>query len=35
MGSKRELTPCQKVEQSIQKKYREKLWTPFINALKT
>ena len=35
MSSKRELTPCQKVEQSIQKKYREKLWTPFINALKT
>ena len=30
----RELTVCQKTERSIQKKYREKLWTPFIHALK-
>ena len=30
----RELTVCQKAERSIQKKYREKLWTPFIHALK-
>ena len=35
MPSKRVLTPCQTAERSIQKKYRDKLWTPFIHALKT
>ena len=30
----KELTVSQRVERSIQKKYREKLWTPFIHALK-
>ena len=30
----RELNNCQKIEQSITKKYRKKLWTPFINAIK-
>ena len=35
MPPKRELTACQKAERSIQKTYRDRLWTPFINALKT
>lgn len=35
MPSKRVLAPCQTAERSIQKKYRDKLWTPFIHALKT
>ena len=35
MPSKRELTACQKAERSIQKTYRDRLWTPFIHALKT
>lgn len=35
MPSKRVLTPCQTAERSIQKKYRDRLWTPFIHALKT
>ena len=30
----RELTPCQLIERSIQKKYRKELWTPFIAAVK-
>ena len=30
----RELTPCQMIERSIQKKYRKALWTPFIAAVK-
>ncbi len=30
----RELTPVQKIEQSITKKYRKQLWTPFMNAIK-
>ena len=30
----RELTPCQLIERSIQKKYRKALWTPFIAAVK-
>ena len=30
----RELTYCQKVERSIQRKYRDRLWTPFIHAIK-
>ena len=30
----RELTYNQKVERSIQKKYRDRIWTPFIHALK-
>ena len=31
---KRELAPYQLVERSIQKKYRDVLWTPFIAAVK-
>ncbi|MBQ9233154.1 MAG: tRNA 2-thiocytidine biosynthesis protein TtcA [Lachnospiraceae bacterium] len=31
----RELTVVQRIEQSITKKYRKKLWTPFIKAIKT
>lgn len=31
----RELTYLQKVERSISTTYRERLWTPFINAIKT
>ena len=31
---KRELTPCQKIEQSITKKYRETIWQPFIASCK-
>ena len=31
----RDLTDVQKIEQSITKKYRKKLWTPFIKAIKT
>lgn len=31
---KRELTPCQLIEQSIQKKYRKNIWSPFITAVK-
>ena len=30
----RELTPCQLVERSITKKYRETVWGPFIEAIK-
>ena len=30
----RELTPCQMIERSIQKKYRKALWKPFIAAVK-
>jgi len=30
----RELTPVQKIEQSITKKYRKQLWTPFMKAIK-
>ena len=30
----RELTPCQLIERSIQKKYRKELWTPFVAAVK-
>ena len=30
----REFTYNQKVERSIQKKYRDRIWTPFIHALK-
>lgn len=33
--AKRELTYVQKVERSISTTYRERLWTPFINAIKT
>lgn len=33
--AKRELTFVQKVERSISTTYRERLWTPFINAIKT
>ena len=32
---KRDLTYVQKVERSISTTYRERLWTPFINAIKT
>ena len=35
MASKRELTACQIAERSIQKTYRDRIWTPFIHALKT
>ena len=31
----RDLSDVQKIEQSITKKYRKKLWTPFIKAIKT
>ena len=31
---KRELAPYQLVERSIQKKYRDVLWTPFVAAVK-
>ena len=31
----RELNVVQRIEQSITKKYRKKLWTPFIKAIKT
>ena len=31
----RELTVVQRIEQSITKKYRKSLWTPFIKAIKT
>ncbi|MGN0537278.1 MAG: ATP-binding protein [Acutalibacteraceae bacterium] len=31
----RELTPCQKIERSITKKYRKQIWGPFIGAIKT
>lgn len=31
---KRELEPYQMIERSIIKKYRKKLWTPFIVAVK-
>ena len=31
---KRELTPCQLIEQSIQKKYRKNIWSPFTTAVK-
>ena len=31
---KRELTPCQRIERSIQKKYHKTLWTPFVTACK-
>ena len=27
-------TPCQKIERSILKKYRDELWNPFIGAIK-
>ena len=30
----RVLTPAQRIERSIQKKYRKELWTPFILAVK-
>ena len=30
----RELSPVQRIERSIQKKYRKELWTPFILAVK-
>lgn len=32
---KRDLTYVQKVERSISTTYRERIWTPFINAIKT
>ena len=28
------LTPCQRIERSIQKKYRDTLWGPFIAGVK-
>ena len=28
-----DLTPCQKIERSIHKKYRKKIWRPFIEAV--
>ena len=28
------LTPCQRIERSIQKKYRDTLWGPFIAGIK-
>ena len=28
------LTPCQRIERSIQKKYRDTLWGPFITGVK-
>ena len=31
---KRQLTPCQLIERSIQTKYRKELWGPFITAIK-
>ncbi len=31
----RELTDLQKIEQSILKKYRREIWSPFVNAVKT
>lgn len=31
----RALTPCQKIERSITKKYRKQIWGPFIGAIKT
>lgn len=31
---KRVLTPCQKIEQSIHKKYRKDIWSPFTTAVK-
>lgn len=31
---KRELTKCQMIERSIQKKYRKELWRPFTEAIK-
>ena len=31
---KRELTQCQLIERSIQKKYRKELWRPFTEAIK-
>ncbi len=30
----RELTPCQLIERSIQKRFRKELWTPFVLAVK-
>ena len=30
----RTLTPAQRIERSIQKKYRKELWTPFMLAIK-
>lgn len=35
MASKRDLTARQIAERSIQKTYRDRIWTPFIHALKT
>ncbi len=32
---KRELTLCQQIERSITKKYRKRIWNPFIGAIKT
>lgn len=31
---KRVLTPCQRIEQSIHKKYRKDIWSPFTTAVK-
>ena len=31
---KRELSECQLIERSIQKKYRKELWRPFTEAIK-
>ena len=28
------LSPCQRIERSLQKKYRDTLWGPFIAAVK-
>ncbi|MDR3085634.1 MAG: tRNA 2-thiocytidine biosynthesis protein TtcA, partial [Christensenellaceae bacterium] len=33
-GPRKALTPRQKAERSLQVKYRRKLWTPFMNAIK-
>jgi len=30
----KELTPCEKIERSINKKFRIKLWRPFIEGIK-
>ena len=30
----RELTPCQLIERSLQKRFRKELWTPFVAAVK-
>lgn len=30
----RELTPCQLIERSINKKFRKELWTPFMHAIR-